>query len=472
MDPFCLFLLDELLHLMQDVLPIGFVEFEDDILSFDPVEDELLALVVEAVLALVFDRPDIETGGEEILEAVALPLPYLVELSLPDEDIDGADDLAVLPELGLSLVDKRGRSIGLSAVFGEASQTQDVRDQGVVLLPGASKVGVLLISQRFHLAGGKKFLCLPLVQDVYLLLGGVEISGPDLGEGHVVVKEDVALESAGEDRLLIGFQNGSEVELGGEGIGGGGNLAVADDAAQKEGFRIAGDEVLDDVLRLSKFPQNSLVQGIDALDDDAVVVLSIDDEVGRNALADDLGVLLRPDSLVLTELLDVPTGLLQVVDGGLVEVEFRPFLLQPLQEGRHAGGIDDIRERVGDPVENLRGVLLVEGHVIDDVFDPLPDRLHVLEATGKIVGVDLVRDDAGKADVVLVQGDRDGMMPVVLEHRGEVVGTEGLPGGGSAGDQDDGLLLFFENFFDEIEVAVAPFVDMVNDDHSLTLLSR
>ena len=33
MDPFCLFLLDELLHLMQDVLPIGFVEFEDDILS-------------------------------------------------------------------------------------------------------------------------------------------------------------------------------------------------------------------------------------------------------------------------------------------------------------------------------------------------------------------------------------------------------------------------------------------------------
>ena len=66
---------------------------------------------------------------------------------------------------------------------------------------------------------------------MYLSFGGVEIAFSHLGEGHIIVEDDICESSTRIDAFKIGLDDEFKVDFDSEDIVSAGELLVADDTA-------------------------------------------------------------------------------------------------------------------------------------------------------------------------------------------------------------------------------------------------
>jgi hypothetical protein len=198
------------------------------------------------------------------------------------------------------------------------------------------------------------------------IAGDEEIAGPELIERNVVIEDDVGGFPSGKDRFLIGFDDVFEIDFDGESEG----VPVAFiSRMMRRRKRLLGLPSMKSLMTLrgSRSFQERRIEGIDAFDDDHVVVFPIEDRRIRDPFGDQFRIAFSLGLAIFGESLDILGRFGEGVDAGLIEVEENPFAFEP-----GAMNAPNPRAKRGlGSCESSRGrslVFLFEGEIDDDVL--------------------------------------------------------------------------------------------------------
>ena len=232
----------------------------------------------------LFDPVDLEAGIQEIAEATFLILPNVLDGFFVEKHVNRSDDFVVLAGSRRAFMDEGRRLVGFAFIETGLAEAENV----VIFLSfvGGNEIEILLINR------GEDFSllfqighCL-WIMDGEIIAGDIEIASPEFVKRDVVIENDVSGFAAGENRVLIGFDDVFEIDFDREFRRAARILHIANDAAEKKALGITIDEVLNHFEGFDCF-QKGRIESIDAFDNDDVVVLPVVNHITVDPFGDD-----------------------------------------------------------------------------------------------------------------------------------------------------------------------------------------